>query len=71
MSHDSSDMSSPYAIDDDREYRSDEGCIECDGPPVHTCICGAPLCRLHSDSQAGFCSRVTDTEHIRIIEQGA
>jgi hypothetical protein len=56
------------AVDDDYEYSSDARCVECAARAEDTCVCGAPLCLTHIESQAGFCSNVMDDAHVRIFK---
>ena len=61
-------MATPEVFDDNRECSSDAGCVECGTDASTTCLCGAALCARHFELQGGFCSRVTDDEHQRALD---
>ena len=56
-------------LDDNRDYCSTAPCVECGAEGRDACICGASLCQVHFELQAGFCSQVTDEAHQRALNE--
>lgn len=52
--------------EDDNDYwNEDNACVECGRPGFDgCCCCGLPLCPMHNEIQAGFCSDCPTPEWI-------